>query len=126
IERARRGCYPKSAIKDLPENWREEAFDTQNNEFCLKTEYREPVLFLLQDIRRTVPEGRFDLILCRNVAFTYFDDLLQREIFKKVMDKLIPGGGLVIGSTETLPEEVAGLELWTKCRGIYRKSSECR
>lgn len=33
-----------------------------------------------QDIRLAEPEGAFDLILCRNLAFTYFEPGLQKEI----------------------------------------------
>ena len=32
----------------------------------------------VQDVRDAVPEGRFHLILCRNLAFTYFEEALQR------------------------------------------------
>lgn len=120
IERAERGCYPGSSVKDLPGEWRTEAFVASNEEFCLKAEYREPVTFRLQDIRKAAPEGRFDLILCRNVVFTYFDEVLQQDILKKLMDKLTPGGAFVIGSAEHLPEGIAGLELWSKTPGVYR------
>jgi len=121
IERASRGCYPEHSIRDLPQDWRAEAFVVTNEEFCLKAEYRQPVIFRLQDIRETTPEGRFDLILCRNVVFTYFDSALQLEILQKILDKLISGGALVIGRTEYLPEGVAGLELWSKATRVYRK-----
>jgi chemotaxis protein methyltransferase CheR len=56
-----------------------------------------------QDIRETALTGRFHLILCRNLVFTYFDLESQRKILKMFHDHLEPGGALVIGGHEQLP-----------------------
>ena len=78
--------------------------------------------FLQQDIRETAPAGPFHLVLCRSLVFTYFDDALQRAILRRMTERLIPGGALVIGALETLPEDVSGLEAWsTRQLGVYRK-----
>jgi chemotaxis protein methyltransferase CheR len=71
LERARRACYPASSLRDLPERWRA-AFEGIGDALCLKPERRTSVRFLEQDIRETMPAGAFDLILCRNLVFTYF------------------------------------------------------
>ena len=34
----------------------------------------------LTDIRRSMHDGPFDLILCRNLVFTYFDEAMQRRV----------------------------------------------
>jgi len=121
IERARSGCYPGSSIKDLPAEWRAKAFSPTIDGFCVKPEYREPVTFVVQDIREWAPEGPFHLILCRNLAFTYFDDELQREMLSKLAGRLVSGGALVIGNTESLPEGGSELEPWSARLGTYRK-----
>ena len=79
LARARRACYPGSSLRELPAKWRT-AFARSGDEFCLRPEYRQPVRFLAQDIRRDVPTGRFDLVLCRNLVFTYFQAPLQAAI----------------------------------------------
>lgn len=79
LERARRGCYPGTSLRDLPEAWRA-AFAQSGDRHCLRPQYRRSVRFLEQDIRRSYPEGRFDLILCRNLAFTYFEPALRMAI----------------------------------------------
>ncbi|TAJ26000.1 MAG: protein-glutamate O-methyltransferase CheR [Nitrospirae bacterium] len=122
IERARNGCYPGNSLKDLPAEWRAQALSPTTDGFCVKPEYREPVTFLVQDIRERAPDGPFHLILCRNVAFTYFDEALQRETLQKITERLVPGGALVIDSLESLPEGAAGFEPWAQHSGIYRKS----
>jgi chemotaxis protein methyltransferase CheR len=124
LRRAERGCYLASSLKDLPQEWLTLAFVPTEEGLCLRAEYREVVTFLQQDLRETAPAGPFHLILCRYLVFTYFDEALQREILCRMTERLIPGGALVIGATETLPEDMSGLVLWSKRRlGIYRKLS---
>lgn len=75
-ERAKVACYSRSSIKDLPQEWIERAFIRRGPLFCLTADFRQGVEFVMQDIRQSMPEGPFDLILCRNLVFTYFDDAL--------------------------------------------------
>lgn len=122
IRRATRGCYPASSLKELPAEWQAQAFVSLGKEFCLKPEYQDLVTFCVQDMRETAPDGPFHLILCRNIAFTYFAEALQQETLSTMMEQLVPGGALVIGALEALPAGVWGLEPWAKQLGVYRKS----
>jgi chemotaxis protein methyltransferase CheR len=108
LARARRACYPGSSLRELPVKWRA-AFERSGDEFCLSLEYRTPVRFLAQDIRQDLPIGRFDLVLCRNLVFTYFQAPLQAVIAGRLAEVLVPGGLLLLGSHESLPEVVPGL-----------------
>lgn len=71
--------------------------------YCLLPNLRYGVRFELQDIRSTMPEGSFDVILCRNMTFTYFDEAMQRRPLKRMTERLFSGGYLVLGAHETLP-----------------------
>lgn len=122
IERARRGCYAPSSLKELPKEWLEQAFLPSPDGWCVKEEYREPITFIQQDVRMTVPTDQFHLILCRNIVFTYFDDELQRETLSRILERLALGGALVIGNSEALPDRVPGLTPWSEKSGIYRRS----
>lgn len=122
IARAQQGCYPPSSLKDLPESWRTQAFDHTAEGFRIKQEYQEPVTLLVQDIRRTVPEETFHLILCRYLAFTYFDAALQSNTLRQLVERMQIGGALVIGNGETLPEGEFGLIPWSEKEGIYRRA----
>ena len=124
IERAQKGCYLAGSLKDLPEDWRSQALVPSEGMSCVKAEFRRAVSFLAQDIRHAAPDGLFHLILCRNVAFTYFDDELQRETLRKITQRLTPGGALVIGSTESLPAGGSELEVWSQKLGVYRKHAK--
>jgi chemotaxis protein methyltransferase CheR len=121
IERATAACYARSSLKDLPPEWVEQTFTRCGPLFCLKEEFREGIQFELQDIRRSMPDGRFDLILCRNLAFTYFDDALQRHTSNQLRERLRPGGFLVLGTREALPADAGGFLRLAPHLPIYRR-----
>jgi chemotaxis protein methyltransferase CheR len=121
IERAKEGCYDPGTLSGLPSHWRANAFLRERNRFCIRPEEREKVVFLEQDVRVAAPEGLFHLVLCRNMAFTYFDSELQSEVLNRLHGKLHDQGVLVVGIHEGLPSRVAGFQHWPGCPGIYRK-----
>jgi chemotaxis methyl-accepting protein methylase len=51
LRRARYACYHPTSLRALPQTWRT-AFEKSDDQFCLSPEYRTPVRFLAQDIRR--------------------------------------------------------------------------
>jgi len=123
LARAERGCYPPSSLKDLPAELLAAAFIPSGPEFCVKPEHRRGIVFLQQDVRVTGPPELFHLVLCRNVAFTYFDDALQRDTLRRIEDRLLSGGAFVIGSTESLPAGTTGFEPWSAGLRVYRRSA---
>jgi chemotaxis protein methyltransferase CheR len=122
IERACLGRYPARSVKDLPSAWRAQAFVPSGGDLSLEAEYRKSVRFLVQDIRTAQPGGLFDLILCRNVAFTYFDEALQRVTLRRIAERLVPEGALLVGTSERLPDATLEVEPWNERLGLYRKA----
>jgi len=57
---------------------------TRSGPLCLTSEFHQNVDLALQDIRQSMPNGLFDLILCRNLVFTYFDEAVQRRILRQL------------------------------------------
>ena len=109
LERARRGEYGAGSLRELPAAWRAEAFQRRGALYCLRPAFRRGVAFRRQDLRETRPREQFDLVLCRNLAFTYFDEALQREVLARLVAALRPGGALILGRHERLPPDVPGL-----------------
>lgn len=105
LERAREACYEPSSLRDLPPGWMAEAFERRAGLFCLRRRFRQGVVVELADVRCGGPPGPLDVILCRNVAFTYFDDGEQRRVLGDLLARLRPGGVLVLGSHERLPAD---------------------
>jgi chemotaxis protein methyltransferase CheR len=115
LARAAAARYGPSSLRELPRPWREQAFTPEHE---LRPAYREGVRFVGEDIRDAMPDGPFHLILCRNLAFMYFDDTLQRTVLEGITARLAPGGMLVIGQHETLPG--GELEACPASLGLYR------
>ncbi|MCW8330935.1 hypothetical protein MD588_19255 [Photobacterium sp. SDRW27] len=122
-KRISEACYPYSSIRYLPERWLHQAFLRQHNIYCLKPEYKHPIMFHTQDIRYNQPVDLFDLVLCRNLVFTYFSTKLQHSVTEQINKVMHPGGALVIGCHETLPENVRGFDVWYGPHRIYRKAA---
>jgi chemotaxis protein methyltransferase CheR len=121
LKRASEGRYPASSLKELPRELLETAFVRDGEQFRVRDELRAGVEFRRQDIREVMPEGPFDLVLCRNLAFTDFDEDGQLEVLRGIDERLVAGGYLVVGAHESLPVGVSGLvwcrirpELWQK------------
>jgi chemotaxis protein methyltransferase CheR len=121
LDRARSGRFPESSLRDLPDVWRASAFARSGSSFRLRTGLREGIEFGLSDLRRELPPGPFHLVLCRNLAFTYFDDSLQREILSRLVARILVGGALVIGAHESLPAGSKELSAWGVARGVFRR-----
>lgn len=120
LERAQRACYSEGSLRDLPDDLLG-AFVREGGQLCLPLEWRGSVLFQLQDIRSEMPEGPFDLVLCRNLVLTYFDMDLQRAVVPRLVHRLVPGGAFVIGRHEAIPPNDR-LEPWHAALGIFRKA----
>lgn len=121
LARAAKGCYSPASLRELPAAWKDLAFVTTRDGLCVRDEYRRGVEFLRQDLRAAQPQGMFDLILCRNLAFTYFNEKLQRSVLDTITARLEPGGALAIGAHEKLPQPAAGFEPWPGQRGLFRR-----
>lgn len=121
LRRAATACYATGSLKDLPSDLRENGFEPVGGLYCLRDAFRRSVNLRKADIRQGLPAGPFDLILCRNTAFTYFDDAAQRAVFSGLDAKLRPDGYLVIGGHESLPDQAHGFERLTAGLPVYRK-----
>jgi chemotaxis protein methyltransferase CheR len=121
LARARRACYTGSSFKELPSEWIARAFARCGEEYCLDEPYRRPVAFLQQDVRTTHPSGPFDLILCRYLVAAYYDHSLQRTIFSRMADLLVPGGLFILGNDESMPAEISSLRALNEGLQIYQK-----
>ncbi|MGQ9632565.1 MAG: CheR family methyltransferase [bacterium] len=124
LERAQRGCYTTSSLRNLPSEWVEMAFIRSGEKYRIREGFKGEVNFLLQDVRTELPDSSFHIIFCRNLVFTYFEEELQREVLTQIAQKLILDGALVIGKKERLPTGVAGLAPWVPNLKIYRKIAQ--
>lgn len=121
LERAREGLYGPSSVRALPDAWRERHFVPAGDGFELEAALRTRVDFRVQDLRHAFPRGPFDVILCRNLAFTYFDEERQRALATRFAQLLGEGGLLVVGAHEHVPSG-CGLERLPASPALWRRT----
>lgn len=127
LERAEGAVYPSSSLREIPAHWRD-AFTPRTAPdgetlYALDPRLRTGITWRREDVRDSQPDGPFDLVLCRNLAFTYFGEAARRAFLERLLERLIPGGALVVGTHET-PPELDGLEPWAGCPRIWRRKRD--
>jgi chemotaxis protein methyltransferase CheR len=103
LERAEKGRYKKSSLKEVPEDILKNYFNMDNGFYVLDQTVRESVTFKRHDIIHEEPFSGMDMVFCRNLAFTYFFKVSQMDVLKKIAGSLRGKGYLVIGKDESLP-----------------------
>lgn len=121
IARARAGRYSHGSLRDLPKEWLARAFERDGDEYVLRAEMRDGVEIIRQDLLRNWPDGPFDIIFCRNTAFTYFDRENQRKMLDRLAERLRENGLLIIGDHEKLPEGGPAFEQAADSLPVYRR-----
>ena len=121
LDRADVACYSRSSLRELPPAWIDTAFVRQDDEFCLHDQWKSCVEFLQQGVRIDQPSGPFDLVLCRNIAFTYFEEPVQQRLASRLAELVSVDGILVVGRHESLPSG-APFVSYAAGLGIFRRA----
>jgi two-component system CheB/CheR fusion protein len=101
IERARTGTYPLGIAADISEERLRHFFAKTEDTFVVKREFREMVVFAMQDIIKDPPFSKVDLICCRNLLI-YLNGDLQARLVPLLHYSLNKDGILFLGSAETV------------------------
>ncbi|WP_340105571.1 CheR family methyltransferase [Rhodohalobacter sp. 8-1] len=108
LSRARKGCYPAGALKELTDDEISTYFrtldDKHEDDYQIEERLKKFVDFEKRDIQDSLPDQTFDLILCRNLVFTYFTEERQAEFLDNLKPRMKKPSYLVIGSNESLPK----------------------
>ncbi len=123
LARATEACFEATSLHELPPHFIEKAFDRVDSLYCVKRQHREGIEFLHHDLRSEAPMVQFDLVLCRNVAFTYFALPLQEEALARIVDRLLPNGYFAIGTHERLPSTSTALAPLAGVPQIFEKKA---
>jgi two-component system, chemotaxis family, CheB/CheR fusion protein len=98
---ARKGCYPGPLNADVSEERLLRFFDRAGDQYCVKGEVRDRVVFAQHNIVKDPPFSRLDLISCRNLLI-YMDRELQQRIIGIFHYALKPNGYLFLGPSESI------------------------
>jgi chemotaxis protein methyltransferase CheR len=113
IQSARRGRYQESAFRTTDRRQRQRHFVQVGSEWEVSDTIKGLCEFLplnLCDSSEAALIGRVHAVLCRNVLI-YLDDRARERVVTNLYDRLLPGGYLLIGHSESLSQHKTGFEL---------------
>lgn len=120
IEIAGSGFYPESIIADVSTERILKFFNKETKGYRVKESLRRMVIFAQQNVIKDPPFSKIDLIICRNMLI-YLNQDIQQRIISMFYYSLIPGGGLFLGSSETLGDLSPGFDVISNKWKIYRQ-----
>jgi chemotaxis protein methyltransferase CheR len=123
LEKAARGVYHVDAIEPVPADLRKKYFMRSRNPadelVRVVPELRAAIEFRRLNLMDTFSGcDTADCIFCRNVVI-YFDRPTQEQLFRKLTDKLVGGGYMFLGHSESLHQ--MQLPLVPVAPALYRK-----
>lgn len=103
IETAAAGTYPESIMAEVSPQQLERFFVKKGNNFVVKNELRQCIVFARHNLLSDPPFTKMDLVTCRNVLI-YFRNAAQERVLRRLQYALGPKGYLFLGSSESLGE----------------------
>jgi chemotaxis protein methyltransferase CheR len=113
IARARRGIYRPPSFRAVPRAFIDAYFHTTSEGVQVIEEIRRLCHFgqlNLLDAGLVPLVGRVDVVFCRNVLI-YFDVESRRRVIDAFYERLLPGGYLLLGHSESLLNVTTAFEL---------------
>ena len=101
IDLARLGTYPDNIVADVSEDRLDKYFVKIDNNYQIKKQYREPIIFAVHNIIKDPPFSKINLVVCRNLLI-YMDQTLQKKILPLFHYVLKDKGTLFLGPSESI------------------------
>ncbi|MEW6587386.1 MAG: CheR family methyltransferase, partial [Nitrospirota bacterium] len=123
IEKARAGVFPESIAVDVSPERLRRFFVKEKNNFRIKKEVREMIVFSVQNVIKDPPFSKLDLISCRNLLI-YMNQKLQKKVLPVFHYGLNRDGFLFLGNSETVGEFADLFSVVDRQWKIYRRKGE--
>lgn len=109
LKNASRGIYSREQLKNLDSPLIKKYFEPSGEAFKIKNIPRLLIRFRKHDLTSEPPISKhLDAVFCRNVMI-YFNESQKVKMLNDFYNSLSEGGYLIIGKSETLPEEIKKL-----------------
>jgi two-component system CheB/CheR fusion protein len=125
VASARDGLYPKTIEANISPARLAEFFTKEETGYRISAQLRGSVVFTVQDVLSDPPFSRIDLISCRNLLI-YLRPEAQAKVIGLFHFALRPGGVLLLGSSETIPDIEGRFEVVSKPARLYRQIGRSR
>jgi two-component system CheB/CheR fusion protein len=100
IAMARAGLYTNSDVADVSPERLKNFFVKEGDNYRVKREIREMVLFAAHNVTKDPPFSNLDLVTCRNLLI-YLNRIAQNRVMETAHFALKAGGYLFLGSSES-------------------------
>jgi two-component system CheB/CheR fusion protein len=121
----RRGVYPASVVESMSAGRLARFFDRAGEDYRVKAEIRETVLFAPQNLLTDPPYSKMDLVSCRNLLI-YLQPEAQDRVLSLAHFALRDGGYLFLGNAETIGGRDSQFATVSKRWRIFRRSGPAR
>ncbi len=106
LSRATKGIYTKDHLKNLDSSLIPKYFEPSGDNLKVKNIPKLAIRFKKHDLTTEPPISKYlDAVFCRNVMI-YFNDKQKVKMLTDFYNSLSDNGYLIIGKSETLPDEI--------------------
>ena len=119
IDIASTGVYSEAIANELSPERLERFFKHTGNQFSVRNEIRQNIVFARHNILEDPPFTRMNLVSCRNVLI-YFDTQAQEKALLRFQYALLHNGFLLLGSSESLGTRHRDFSVTNSKNKIYR------
>jgi chemotaxis methyl-accepting protein methylase len=123
LERAIEGFYPPGALARIPAEAKTRFFRPAGRaSFRVVDALPEGIRWQVHDLTADPPPARdFHIVFLRNNLLTYYRGVIVEAALPAIVDSLAPGGILVIGQKERLPDFLKGFDPHPEVSCLLRK-----
>lgn len=122
---ASKGKYSENIVTDLSATQLSSFFKVEDNEYIIKEELRQTVIFSNHNIIKDPPFKNMDLVVCRNLLI-YLKPSVQNKVTQVLHYALNRDGFLVLGHSENLGEQVKHFGEINRKWNIYQNIEETK
>ncbi|MFH6971576.1 chemotaxis protein CheB [Flavobacterium petrolei] len=123
IEKARKGFFYSSIIKDISPERITKFFTLENDGYRVNTFIREMIVFAPHNVTKDPPFTKLDLLTCRNMLI-YMEPELQNKLIMLFNYSLNQGGIMMLGTAETVASSIKGFEVVDSKLKFYKRISK--
>ena len=124
LQKAKKGIYSEYALRNTPKDLIDKYFSKEPGGYRVDPELQKYIRFEklnLNDQKALKRIPRSQIVFCRNVII-YFDAPMKKKVINAFYDKLVSGGYLVLGHSESLHSITSSFQPIRKPGGIvYQK-----
>ncbi|MFW6054501.1 MAG: chemotaxis protein CheB [Thermodesulfobacteriota bacterium] len=121
IDKAREGLYPSSIRADVSQKRLSRFFSSEGEAYRIRKDVRDAVVFSVQNVLRDPPFSRLNLLCCRNLLI-YLNTEAQKKLLPLFHYTLVPGGVMMLGSSETIGSFTFLFEPLSTTWKIYKRN----